>query len=58
MWIVLGYPQQDPIFKKNITYVSHDEFLESDFFEQFNNAVIDYKLYLEDSSDSAKFGLG
>ena len=64
MWIVLGYPQQDPIFKKkvndlyeNITDVSHDEFLESDFFEQFNNAVIDYKLYLEDSSDLAKFRL-
>ena len=40
MWIVLGYPQHDPIFQKkindlyeNVTYVSHDEFLESDFFE-------------------------
>ena len=31
-----------------------DEFIENDCFEQFNKAVIDYKLYLKSSYDLAK----
>ena len=44
-------------FSEDITQISHDEFIESDCFEQFNNAVIDYKQYLESTSDLAKFWL-
>ena len=42
-------------FLEKTTQVSHDYFIESDFFGQFNIAVIDCKLYLENSSDLAKF---
>ena len=44
-------------FSEEITQISHDEFIESHCFEQFNNAVIDYKQYLESTSDLAKFWL-
>ena len=44
-------------FSEEITQISHDEFIESHCFEQFNNAVIDYKQYLESTSDFAKFWL-
>ena len=44
-------------FSEDITQISHEEFIESDCFEQFNNAVIDYKQYLESTSDLAKFWL-
>ena len=37
--------------------MSHDEFIEGDCFEQFNSAVIDYKQYLESTTDLAKFSL-
>ena len=42
-------------FSEDITQISHDEFIESDCFERFNNAVIDYKQYLEITSNLAKF---
>ena len=42
-------------FSEEITQISHDEFIESDCFEKFNSAVIDYKQYLESTSDLAKF---
>ena len=42
---------------EDITQISHDEFIGSDCFEQFNNAVIGYKQYLESTSDLAKFWL-
>ena len=50
---------QDKInkFSEDTTQISHDEFIESDCFEQFNHAVIDYKQYLESTSDLAKFWL-
>ena len=44
-------------FSEVILQISHDEFIESSFFEQFNNAVTDYKQYLESTSDLAKFWL-
>ena len=44
-------------FWKNVTQISHDDFIETEFFEQFKNTVIDYELYLEDSSDWAKHTL-
>ena len=44
-------------FSEDTTQILHDEFIESDCFEQFNNAVIDYKQYLESTSDLAKFWL-
>ena len=44
-------------FYENIIQLSYDDFVEGDFFEQFNSVVIDYNLYLEDSSDLAKFWL-
>ena len=44
-------------FSEEITQISHDEFIESDRFEQFNSAVIDYKQYSESTSDLAKFWL-
>ena len=44
-------------FSEEITQIPHDEFIESDCFEQFNNSVIDYKQYLESNSDLAKFWL-
>ena len=44
-------------FSEDITQILRDEFIESDCFEQFNNAVIDYKQYLESTSDLAKFWL-
>ena len=43
-------------FSEEITQISHDEFIDSDCFEQFNNAVIDYDC-LESTSDLAKFWL-
>ena len=44
-------------FSEEITQISHDEFLESDCFEQFRNTGIDYKRYLESTADLAKFWL-
>lgn len=41
-------------FYENITHVSHDDLIESGFLFQLKNCVIDYKLYLEDSSDLPK----
>ena len=35
----------------------HDEFIEGDSFEKFNNGVIDYKQCLKSTSDLAKFWL-
>ena len=37
-------------FSEEITQLSHEEFIESECFEQFNNGVIDYKQYLESTS--------
>lgn len=33
----------------------HDDSIENNIFEQFNNAVIDYKLCLKDLFDLVKF---
>lgn len=44
-------------FYENTTQVSHKDFIECNFFEQFNNAVSGYKLCVEVSSDLAKFWL-
>ena len=44
-------------FYENTTQVSQKDFIECNFFEQFNNAVSDYKLCVEVSSDLAKFWL-
>ena len=43
-------------FYENTTQVSHKDFIECNFFEQFNNAVSGYKLCVEVSSDLANFG--
>ena len=42
-------------FSEEITQISHDEFIERHCFEQFNNDVIDYKQYLENTFKLAKF---
>ena len=42
-------------FLVEITQISYHEFIVSYCFQQFNNFVIDYKQYLESSSDLAKF---
>ena len=44
-------------FSEEITQISHYEFIESDCFEQFNNAVIDRKQYLESAFNLARFWL-
>ena len=44
-------------FSEEITQVSHDVFIERGCFEQFNNGVVDYKQYLENTFDLAKIRL-
>ena len=44
-------------FSEEITQIFHDEFIGNHCFEQFSNAVIDYKQYLESIFDLAKFWL-